>query len=65
MDFILEQKGELVALEIKVGSTVTGADAAEIRAFRDSLKRNQRLVRGVVSHAGQTLPLDTDILALP
>jgi hypothetical protein len=29
-----------------------------------SLKKNQHLVRGVVLHAGQGGPLDTDILAL-
>lgn len=65
VDFILEQNGKLVALEIKAGSTVTGSDAAGIRAFRDSLKRKPTLVRSVVLHAGQGRPLDTDILALP
>ena len=39
VDFILEQNGKLVALEIKSGSTVTSSDAAGIRAFRDSLKK--------------------------
>lgn len=65
VDFILEQSGKLVALEIKTGSTVTGSDAAGIRAFRDSLKKKQSLVRSVVLHAGQGRPLGTDILALP
>ncbi len=65
VDFILEQEGKLVALEIKTGSTVTSSDAAGIRAFRDSLKKNQHLARGVVLHAGQGRPLDTDMLALP
>jgi predicted AAA+ superfamily ATPase len=65
VDFILEQSGKLVALEIKTGSTVTSSDAGGIRAFRDSLKKNQNLVRGVVLHAGQARPLDTGILALP
>ncbi len=66
VDFILEENGKLVALEIKSGSTVTSSDAAGIRAFRDSLKKNQSLVRSVVLHAGrQGRPLDTDILALP
>ena len=64
MDIILEQNGQLVALEIKSGSAVTRSDAAGIRAFRESLKKNQSLVRSVVLHAGQR-PLDTDILALP
>jgi len=65
VDFILEQDGKLVALEIKTGSTVTGSDAAGIRAFRASLKKYQHLVRGVVLRAGQGRPLDTDLLALP
>ena len=65
MDFILEQNGQLVALEIKSGSTVTSSDAAGIRAFRDSLKKNQSPVRSVVLHGGQGRPLDTDLLALP
>jgi hypothetical protein len=65
VDFILEQGGKLVALEIKTGSTVASSDAAGIRAFRDSLKKKQSLVRSVVLHAGQGRPLDTDILALP
>lgn len=65
VDFILEQNGRLVALEIKAGSTVTSSDAAGIRAFRASITGNQRLVRGVVLHSGQARPLDTGILALP
>ena len=65
VDFILEQNGKLVALEIKSGSTVTGSDAAGIRAFRDSLKKKPILVRSVVLHAGQSRPIDTDIFALP
>ncbi len=52
-------------MEIKAGSTVTSADAAGIRAFRDSLKPKPSLVRSVVLHAGQARPLDTDIFALP
>ena len=47
------------------GNTVTRSDAFGIRAFRDSLKQNQSLVRSFVLHAGQSRPLDTDILALP
>ncbi len=65
VDFVLEQGGKLVALEIKTASTVTSADAAGIRAFRDSLTRKSALVRSAVFHAGQARPLDTDILALP
>lgn len=65
VDFILEQNGQLVALEIKSGSAVTRSDASGIRAFRESLKKNQHLVRSIVLHAGQARPLDDDILALP
>ena len=66
VDFILEQNGKLVALEIKSGSTVTSSDASGIRAFRDSLNKTQILVRSVVLHAGREgRPLDTGILALP
>ena len=45
--------------------TLIGLEASGIRAFRDSLKKNQHRVRGVVWHAGQGHPLDTDLLALP
>jgi len=66
VDFILEQNGKLVALEIKSGSTVTSSDASGIRAFRESLNKTQILVRSVVLHAGREgRPLDTGILALP
>jgi hypothetical protein len=65
VDFILEQDGKLVALEIKAGSTVTSAAAAGIRAFRGSLKKTPALVRSAVLHTGQARPLDTGILALP
>jgi predicted AAA+ superfamily ATPase len=65
VDFVLEANGKLVALEIKTGSTVTGSDAVGLRAFRAALKKSQHLVRSVVLHAGQSRPLDTDILALP
>lgn len=65
VDFILEQDGEWVALEIKTGSQVTASDAAGIRAFRASLKNKAALRRGVVLHAGKGRPLDTEDVALP
>jgi len=65
VDFILEQDGKLVALEVKAGSQVTTSDAIGIRALRDSLKRKATLVRGVVLHAGKARPLDRDDVALP
>jgi hypothetical protein len=44
---------------------MTSSDAAGLRAFRDSLKKSQHRVRGVVLHAGQARPLDNDLPALP
>lgn len=65
VDFILEQDGHLVALEVKAGSQVTSADATGLRAFSASLKNKRALLRGVVLHAGKARPLDHDIFALP
>ena len=65
VDFILEQDGELVALEIKTSSTGTSSDAAGLRAFRDSLKKNHHLARGIVLRARQGRPLDNDVTVLP
>ena len=68
VDFILEESGKLVALEIKAGSQVTTSDATGIRALRDDLKRKGSLVRGVVLHgslnwsrAGEGLELFQDL----
>jgi predicted AAA+ superfamily ATPase len=65
VDFILEQDGQWVLLEIKTSSQVTASDTSGIQAFRDSLKRKPALVRGVVLHAGKARPLDTGNFALP
>ena len=65
VDFVLEEAGKLVALEIKAGSQVTTSDLIGIRAFRDSLKRKASVVRGVVLHGGKARPLDADDFALP
>lgn len=65
VDFILEQSGKFVALEIKTSSQVSNSDAAGIRAFRDSFKRKSALVRSVVLHAGKARPLEPEVLALP
>ena len=64
VDFILEEAGKLVALEIKVGIQVTG-DLIGIHAFRDALKRKASLVRGVILHSDKARPLDADDIALP
>lgn len=65
VDFVLEEAGKLVALEIKASSQVTSGDAIGIRAFRDGLKRKASFVRGVVLHGGQARPLDAGIVVLP
>ena len=65
VDFILEEAGKLVALQIKASSQVTTSNVMGIRAFRDTLKRKASLLRGVVLHGGKARPLDTDHFALP
>jgi predicted AAA+ superfamily ATPase len=65
VDFILEEAGKYVAIEIKASSQVTTNDATGIRAFREDLKRKSSLLRGVVLHGGKARPLEGGILALP
>lgn len=65
VDFILEQNGKLVAIEIKSGSQVSLSDTAGIRSFKGMLKNSRSLVCGVVLHAGKARPLDKDVFALP
>jgi hypothetical protein len=65
VDFILEQDGRWVALEIKAGRQVTLDDAGGVQAFRQSLRPKTAFVRGVVLHAGEARPLATDVVALP
>ena len=65
VDFILEQDGKLVALEIKTSQQVNVSDAAGIQTLKSVLTKKQNLVRGVVLHAGRARPLDKDVFALP
>lgn len=65
VDFILEEAGKYVALEIKASSQATANDATGIRAFREDLKRKSSLIRGVVLHSGKARPLEEGIVALP
>ena len=65
VDFILEQNGRIVALEIKSSSQVSPSDASGIQAFKGMLKKSQSLACGVVLHAGKARPLDKDVFALP
>ena len=65
VNFLLEQNGKLVAIEIKSSSQVSSSDASGILAFKSVLKKSHSLVCGVVLHAGKARPLDKDIVALP
>ncbi|MCU0772506.1 MAG: hypothetical protein MUE94_12180 [Verrucomicrobia bacterium] len=65
MDFILEQDGKLVAVEIKASQQVNVSDAAGIQTLKRVLTRKRRLVRGVVLHAGKARPLGNNVIALP
>lgn len=65
VDFVLEQEGRLIGIEVKAGSVVTADDATGLRAFRASLGDSRTLVRGVVLHAGEARPLSEDLVALP
>lgn len=65
VDFILEQNGKLVAIEIKSSSQVSLSDTAGIQSFKGMLKKSPSLVCGVVLHAGKARPLDKDVFALP
>ncbi|MFO1524336.1 MAG: ATP-binding protein [Kiritimatiellia bacterium] len=65
VDFILEQDGRCVALEIKLASRVTAGDTTGLRAFREAAGKKSGLVRSLVLHAGDACPLDRDTAALP
>lgn len=65
VDFVLERKGSLVAIEVKASSQAGPSDAAGIQAFRASLRRPTRLRRGIVLYAGEPRVLAEEVLALP
>jgi hypothetical protein len=66
VDFILEENGMLVAVEIKNGSQVTPADIKGLAAFRASLPKKNLLIRSIVLLDGATpRPLDETTFALP
>jgi predicted AAA+ superfamily ATPase len=66
VDFVLENNGVLVALEIKAASQVTPADVIGLQAFQHSLSADQRLARGVILYGGrQARPLGENRCALP
>ncbi|MFH1762185.1 MAG: ATP-binding protein [bacterium] len=51
VDFILEDRGGLVALEIKSGKRVMPSDLKGINAFRKGIKADKK-IRGIVLHTG-------------
>jgi uncharacterized protein len=65
VDFVLEQDGVLVALEVKSSKQAAPSDAQGISAFRDSLGRRGNFHCGVVLHSGEARPLGQNLLALP
>jgi len=65
VDFVLESKGRLVALEVKGAGQAQRSDAAGIEAFRASLPDPGRLRRGVVLYRGEPRILATGVFALP
>jgi hypothetical protein len=65
VDFVLEQDGELVALEIKASQQVSPSDAAGLTAFRAGLGKARHFKCGVVLHAGDARPLGDGLYALP
>ncbi len=65
VDFLLEEHGKLVALEVKSGSVVRPEDTVGIETFRRSLPRPEALVRGVVLHSGPARSLGQNLHALP
>jgi uncharacterized protein len=65
-DFILEQNGELVAVEVKNSSQVSSIDLKGLAAFQASLPNKNPLIRSVVLFDGATARLLEDkTFALP
>jgi hypothetical protein len=65
VDFVLEQDGGLVALEIKASRQVRPADWAGLAAFRAGLGKGKDFRCGAVLHAGEARPLGDRLYALP
>ena len=65
VDFVLEQDGELVALEVKASKQVTPSDSAGLVAFRSGLGKDRNFKLGVVLHSGEARPLGDSLCALP
>jgi uncharacterized protein len=66
VDFVLEQDGMLVALEVKLSESVRPSDAKGLQAFRDALKKKKTLLRSVVLHSGESgRVMGEELYALP
>lgn len=65
VDFVLEQDGKLVALEVKASRQVTPSDSAGLVAFRAGLGKDRNFKLGVVLHSGEARPLGDSLCALP
>ena len=65
VDFILEQRGKVVAIEIKSSPQATLDDTRGILAFRGGLNKGTHFCTGVVLHGGEARPLGQNLYALP
>jgi uncharacterized protein len=66
VDFLLEQDGELVAIEIKSANRATQADTKGISALKESLKKKKLLKRSIVLHSGSSgNALGDEVYGLP
>lgn len=66
IDFIVEdEKGDIVAIEVKGGSNIGKEDFKHIKWFKANLAKNRK-VKGIVLYSGEnTLPFGQDMLAVP
>lgn len=66
VDFILEQHGKIVALEVKGATSAGRGDAGGLAAFREALGKKKDFVRAAVLHGGaEARLLGEDCYALP
>jgi predicted AAA+ superfamily ATPase len=66
IDFLISgRRGDLLGIEVKAGSMVSGEDARHLKWFKDKLAK-ERPFTGVVLYTGEnTLPLGEGITAVP
>ena len=64
MDFVIERKGALLPIEVKVSGQVSSRDARGIASFREEY--GKRVVGGLVLYTGsESIWLSQGILAVP